>query len=44
MPSALFEDLSVSRNRAIRRSYFSRVFLKYYKETPGNWVKRNTRQ
>lgn len=25
-------------------AYFSRVFLKYYKETPGNWVKRNTRQ
>ena len=24
-------------------AYFSRVFLKYYKETPGNWVKRNTR-
>jgi len=25
-------------------AYFSRVFLKYYKETPGNWVKRNMRQ
>lgn len=25
-------------------AYFSRVFLKYYKETPGSWVKRNTRQ
>ena len=23
-------------------AYFSRVFLKYYKETPGSWVKRNT--
>ncbi len=25
-------------------AYFSRVFLKYYKETPGNWVKRNRHQ
>jgi signal transduction histidine kinase/AraC-like DNA-binding protein/ABC-type xylose transport system substrate-binding protein/ActR/RegA family two-component response regulator len=25
-------------------AYFSRVFLKYYKETPGNWIKRKMHQ